>query len=252
MGAVDHLEERMFEQLLFYLFPLLELIAAVLFAVRLRGTLSGVLGAIGFGGLAAISVLRHLLVLMEIEWWHYSVLFTLANVVCYATVVAAVGTIPRVPEVAAARPEHAPGEAPLAGRGARLAAQVVDLFVSLVVLVPAGLAFAWEQDRADVPVLGILLLVIGLLGLLGIQLFLLTTCGQTVGKRTIGVRIAMLEDQRNPGFVNAVLLRAFVPGLISMVPFLGTLFSLVDVLFIFREDRRCIHDLIAGTQVVAA
>ena len=35
-----------------------------------------------------------------------------------------------------------------------------------------------------------------------------------------------------------------------MIPVLGPLFSLVNVCFIFREDRRCIHDLIAGTQVV--
>ena len=33
---------------------------------------------------------------------------------------------------------------------------------------------------------------------------------------------------------------------ISLVPF----YRLVDILFIFREDRRCLHDLIAGTQVV--
>ena len=30
----------------------------------------------------------------------------------------------------------------------------------------------------------------------------------------------------------------------------GGLFSIVDICFIFRDDRRCIHDLIAGTQVV--
>jgi len=28
------------------------------------------------------------------------------------------------------------------------------------------------------------------------------------------------------------------------------LFHLVDCLFIFRQDRRCLHDLIAGTRVV--
>jgi hypothetical protein len=30
----------------------------------------------------------------------------------------------------------------------------------------------------------------------------------------------------------------------------GTFLVLVDVLFIFRKDRRCVHDHIAGTRVV--
>ena len=33
---------------------------------------------------------------------------------------------------------------------------------------------------------------------------------------------------------------------------LGFVFLFVDYCFIFREDQRCLHDLIAGTQVVRA
>ncbi len=36
----------------------------------------------------------------------------------------------------------------------------------------------------------------------------------------------------------------------SIVPFVGGLFALIDALFIFRKDHRCIHDHIAGTKVV--
>lgn len=39
---------------------------------------------------------------------------------------------------------------------------------------------------------------------------------------------------------------------IGSIPFLAALPSLIDVLFIFRKDRRCVHDLIAGTQVMRA
>jgi uncharacterized RDD family membrane protein YckC len=37
---------------------------------------------------------------------------------------------------------------------------------------------------------------------------------------------------------------------LESIPLLGGLFSLVNVCFIFRDDRRCIHDLIADTIVV--
>ena len=43
-----------------------------------------------------------------------------------------------------------------------------------------------------------------------------------------------------------MLLRAWVTFFLGIVP----LFGIVDVLFIFREDRRCIHDMIAGTRVI--
>ncbi|MBD3392455.1 MAG: hypothetical protein GF418_10265 [Chitinivibrionales bacterium] len=41
-------------------------------------------------------------------------------------------------------------------------------------------------------------------------------------------------------------------GALQGIPILGSLFALINVLFVFREDHRCIHDLIAGTKVVSA
>ncbi len=49
-----------------------------------------------------------------------------------------------------------------------------------------------------------------------------------------------------------VFLRYGGPGLIGQIPFLGSLFSLLDALFIFSEERRCIHDHFADTKVVVA
>ena len=55
-----------------------------------------------------------------------------------------------------------------------------------------------------------------------------------------------MDDQRpaNPYSPN------WVPKVMGAVPYLGMIFHLVDSLFIFREDRRCLHDRIAGTRVV--
>jgi uncharacterized RDD family membrane protein YckC len=113
-----------------------------------------------------------------------------------------------------------------------------------------------DATLAGRALLGATLLTIGGLVLLVVQIWLLTTRGQTLGKRIVGVRIVNVLDDANPGFVRAVLLRWFVPGLITFVlnflPPLGFIFFIVDSCFIFRRDRRCVHDLIAGTRVVTA
>src|SRR5262249_42972993 len=81
------------------------------------------------------------------------------------------------------------------------------------------------------------------------QAYLLSTRGQTLGKKWIGIRIVRL-DGGPVTFFGAVMLRAVVPALVATVPLFGVVFSLADAIFIFREDRRCIHDFIASTKVV--
>jgi uncharacterized RDD family membrane protein YckC len=47
-------------------------------------------------------------------------------------------------------------------------------------------------------------------------------------------------------------LRNVVNLLISTIPFVGWIYAIVDVLFIFSENKQCLHDKIAGTIVVNA
>jgi uncharacterized RDD family membrane protein YckC len=85
------------------------------------------------------------------------------------------------------------------------------------------------------------------LGLTIWNIVLLTTRGQTLGKKWLGIRIVTFPDGQNPGFVKAFLLRSFVNGIIAqVVPFYG----IIDPCFIFREDNRCVHDLLADTTVI--
>lgn len=84
------------------------------------------------------------------------------------------------------------------------------------------------------------------------QLAILSRDGQTIGQRIMEIRIVKYEDNSNPGVAHAVLLRGFVNGLIGSIPFIGPFYSLADPLFIFGEDHRCLHDLIASTKVVEA
>lgn len=143
---------------------------------------------------------------------------------------------------------------------ARLVATVVDnllVFTSLA----AGLIFVvwlakfgiWEnpidaiRNKMDLDLASILaMLSFPVLLILG-QWILLSTSGQTIGKKLLMIRIVSTSGVL-PGFIQAVVLRNWVRLLFSFVPFLG----LIDLLFIFSESRRCLHDYLAGTRVVSS
>ena len=78
------------------------------------------------------------------------------------------------------------------------------------------------------------------------QWFLLTTSGQTIGKKLLMIRIVTTSGKL-PGFLQAVVLRNWLRAVISVLPFFG----LIDVLFIFSDSRRCLHDYLASTRVVS-
>jgi uncharacterized RDD family membrane protein YckC len=153
--------------------------------------------------------------------------------------------------------ERAPARQRLAKPAARLKAVLVDRFIALLpillaILVFSGVLSATDQDGGGA--LGIAMLVVTaswLVGITGYQLYLLTTTGQTLGKRWFGVRVVRVDGQPLT-FGGVVVMRAALPLLLSVIPGLGGVFSLADALFVFRDDARCIHDLMAGTKVVVA
>lgn len=83
------------------------------------------------------------------------------------------------------------------------------------------------------------------------NVYLLARQGQTLGKSIVGIRIVRSDGSR-ASLGRLVGLR-YAPGsLLAVVPALSQVFGIVDALFIFRESRRCLHDLIADTIVVKA
>jgi uncharacterized RDD family membrane protein YckC len=146
----------------------------------------------------------------------------------------------------------------LATRASRLGASMLDalcfLPVGIIVAIFMFLARPASDGSNQPPPVAIALAAVAGLYVIGyvvLQIYLLSTRGQTLGKKWIGIKIVKMNGSA-PGFVHAFLLRSFVSGLIGAVPYLGYAYSLVDILFIFRDDRRCVHDLIAGTRVVRA
>ena len=160
----------------------------------------------------------------------------------------------------------------LAGHGARTGAALINAALYLLAMTPglilssarlikqnprlmqgtfimpsdvnvAGLADSMRWIQAG---LGLAMLV---------QVILIAMRGQNIGKLIVGARVVRAVDGQPAGFLPVVLLRYGLPVMLFFIlnglfPLLGFLFLLVDYGFMFCEDRRCLHDLIAGTKVV--
>jgi uncharacterized RDD family membrane protein YckC len=76
--------------------------------------------------------------------------------------------------------------------------------------------------------------------------------GQTLGKKTMQIRVAMLADGSVPQ-AQAAWTRAAVFSLPNVISCLGELFSLLNVLWCTwdRPYRQCLHDKAARTVVVS-
>jgi uncharacterized RDD family membrane protein YckC len=147
----------------------------------------------------------------------------------------------------------------LAELGERLAAALIDTFIMLCIMLPAmffGGYFKAVMDAALIgakPPFGLMAMWggIGFLVLVLVQGYPLSATAQTWGKRILKIRIVDLDGSKPP-LARLLAMRYLPVQIASLIPFIGSILPLVDVLFIFRNDRRCVHDLIAGTRVVKA
>ena len=150
----------------------------------------------------------------------------------------------------------------LASRATRLGAFLLDnaLMLGPMFIVLFYIGFTTASQRADqtkvaagmsgmFAVVGLIFLVLVI-----VNLIFLYNSGQTIGKRWLGIKIVRLDGSRC-GLARILFLRSlplgFLGGILNrIVPPLGYIVTLADGLSIFRNDRRCLHDLIADTKVV--
>jgi uncharacterized RDD family membrane protein YckC len=154
----------------------------------------------------------------------------------------------------------------LASPWVRLVAWIIDgliYFAVIVVAVFIGIAIAGVgiSDLADFDpgfffgalAVVVILTLLAFLVIFIVQIVLLVTRGQTIGKIIMKIRIVDAVTGQHPGWARLILLRTIVNSVIisflNILPGAGGAYFLVDSLFIFREDHRTIHDLIAGTRV---
>lgn len=199
------------------------------------------------------------------EEWH-----TLADYTEFVPGAAIPAPAPSLPPVAAAVAGLEP-----AGRGARLGARCIDWVISIASIMP-GLVIAgssilkvvidaaqghqpnMESEEVAKAGLGLAISGLGWLLALIVQIILLSLRGQSIGKCLTGLRVVVVSTGQQAGFLRGWLLREClmtVLGIIAgILPLIGILlrpaFHLTDWCMIFRDDRRCLHDLIADTRVV--
>ncbi|XOV82830.1 MAG: RDD family protein [bacterium] len=138
----------------------------------------------------------------------------------------------------------------------RVVASAIDFvlvpLVSFIVMLVTGVmesAEAYAGNQIWLRGIGL-----GVVGYLLVNGWLLHRRGQTVGKMCMGIMIIDAKTGEKPPWWRLVFIRAlffpllYLPVLVASVG-LWALLPLLDQAFIFRADRRCLHDLLAGTSV---
>ena len=144
------------------------------------------------------------------------------------------------------------GEQELAERGTRLIAVIIDGVPFAIAGIIAAIAVPALAVGGNSSAMTIVAALVGLavLAYAVYQLILIARYAQTFGKRIMKIQVVRNDSGEQCGLGRYFWLRAVVPGLIGGIPFVGWIFTLVDILMIFGEQRRCLHDMIADTKVV--
>jgi uncharacterized RDD family membrane protein YckC len=141
----------------------------------------------------------------------------------------------------------------LAGRWLRLGGSLIDGLLMMLVVMPLmwfggyfeGLMRGVPPDFAQQAFWA----GVGFVAFALVQGAPLHAAGQTWGKKLLKMKIVGLDGGK-PGLGTLLGLRYLTTQAMSLVPFVGGVYGLVDALMIFGDQRRCLHDRIAGTRVV--
>ncbi|GHV54463.1 hypothetical protein FACS1894216_14530 [Synergistales bacterium] len=157
-----------------------------------------------------------------------------------------------------------PGSIPesmLADRFQRFAARVIDGLVLSITMTIFAFVFGLSAGvfaSSGWAILAILMSVsfigcitVGYIAYLALNIYFLYRNGQTVGKKLMGIKIVSKDGGRAslPGIIFLRMLGMFI---LEIIPLIGWSIFFINLFFIFRSDRRMIHDFLAGTVVIKA
>ena len=144
----------------------------------------------------------------------------------------------------------------LASRLKRWVGSIIDTLIFTVPIIAlAVFAVFFLNESTIIHRLFVNEITSGILGsLLGIAIhtavnFVLMRDGQTIGKKLMNTQIRTLDNQI-PTVQEQIFKRYLFQFGISAIPAVDSLLVLVNALFIFGKEKRCLHDIVGGTKVV--
>jgi uncharacterized RDD family membrane protein YckC len=150
-----------------------------------------------------------------------------------------------------------------ASRSSRLGAVIIDGLIFTLPLAPAYIvAFGSVFRSGHVTALSLwtslfatgMLFYIG--SLIDVALWIVVAVmvhrnAQSIGKKLCGIKVARTDGSRAT-LGRIFWMRNVLNYALRLVPVIGPLYGLVDILMIFGEQRRCCHDYLADTIVIQA
>jgi len=145
------------------------------------------------------------------------------------------------------------GEVELATLNERFTGSVVDGLILVIPLLPFMFFLGFfnnpeGMDFGKTALFGII--GFGLHALINYRF--LSQTGQTIGKKVAKTKIVDAVTGEKPDIKSLLLKRQGFQQVLGIVPVISMILTLIDLCFIFRKDRRCIHDFVANTKVIKA
>ncbi|MCU7807385.1 MAG: RDD family protein [Candidatus Thiodiazotropha sp. (ex Semelilucina semeliformis)] len=137
-------------------------------------------------------------------------------------------------------------QSPTAPRWRRLLAFCIDAAIWALILYPV-IQVILSGNESDIGAM-VMNSFTAWVGVSGINLYLLHSRSQTIGKWVLNIQIRR-SDGAHAGFGRKLFLRYLLPGLIVSIPYLGQLMMLLDFATLFGSERRTLHDRLADTGV---
>lgn len=140
-----------------------------------------------------------------------------------------------------------------ASRLARFGAAMIDS-ISVAVLFYGPITFATLSSTTGDPatvLAGVGLGALGGLILVALNVVFVARNSQSLGKKLVGLKVVRM-DGSHASFARILFRRNAINWVLSLVPWLGAVYGIIDVLFIFSSSEQCLHDRIADTIVVDA